>query len=189
MILSKGREAFVGNADAASAYFDSIGYTLPPATNPAEHFLDLVNADFSSSEEVDAMLDTWETHNKPDPLLLPQATMAESYIMSDNMMDMSHSLVRETKVMLRRHATLVVRDPILYVGRFACFLIVNCVFGIVYMSARVYTQDQAANKLWVGAWYIGTSVLIDVQLRSSCSDISCRCSIQHGCGSCVQVKS
>ena len=99
MLLSKGREAFVGNANAASAYFDSIGHILPPTTNPAEHLLDVVNADFSSSEEVDKMLD-----------------------------------------MLRRYATLVMRDPILYAGRFVGFLIVNCVFGIVYIAARDYTH-------------------------------------------------
>jgi ABC-type multidrug transport system ATPase subunit len=125
VILTNDREAFAGNADAASNYFDSIGYTLPPAINPAEHFIDLVNADFSSSEEVDAMLDTWQTKNKSDHLLLRQATTADGYIMSDNRMDMSHSLVRETKVMLRRHATLMVRDSSLYAGRFVCFLNVN----------------------------------------------------------------
>jgi ABC-type multidrug transport system ATPase subunit len=115
MLLSKGREAFVGNANAASAYFDSIGHTLPPATNPAEHLLDVVNADFSSSEEVDKMLD-----------------------------------------MLRRYATLVMRDPILYAGRLVGFLIVNCFFGVVYIAARDYTQDQAGSKLWVSVWFIGT---------------------------------
>jgi hypothetical protein len=166
MILSKGRETFVGNANAASAYFDSIGYTLPPATNPTEHFLDLVNADFASSKEVDAMLDTWETRNKLDPLRLPKATTADGYSMSDNTRDMSHSLVRETKVMFRHHATLMVRDPILYAGRFVCFLIVSCVFGIVYIAARYYTQDLAVNKLWVSGWYIGTSGLIDAQATS-----------------------
>jgi len=47
------------------------------------------------------------------------------------------------------------RDPILYAGRFVGFLFANCVFGIVYIAARDYTQDQAVNKLWVTTWYIG----------------------------------
>ena len=138
MLLSKGREAFVGNANAASAYFDSIGYILPPATNPAEHLLDLVNADFSSSEEVDKMLDKWATQRpKPDPI------PAEKYTRdSDTLEDSIPSLniFRETRIMLRRHATLVMRDPILYAGRFVGFLIVNCVDGIVYIAARDYTH-------------------------------------------------
>ena len=59
MILSKGREAFVGSVEDATPHFGSIGHPLPPATNPAEHFLDLVNSDFSTSEEVDNILDAW----------------------------------------------------------------------------------------------------------------------------------
>jgi hypothetical protein len=60
---------------------------------------------------------------------------------------MSLDIFRETNIMRRRHATLVVRDPILYARRFVGFLIVNCAFGIVYIAARDYTQDQAGYKL------------------------------------------
>ena len=153
MLLSKGREAFVGNANAASTYFESIGYILPPATNPAEHLLDLVNADFSSSEEVDKMLDTWATHPKHDPVARNKYTR-DSDTLGDSITSLG--LFRETKVMLRRHATLVMRDPILYAGRFVGFLVVNCFFGVVYIAARDYTQDQAGSKLWVSVWFIGT---------------------------------
>ena len=154
MLLSKGRQDFVGNANAASAYFDSIGHTLPPATNPAEHLLDIVNADFSSSEEVDKMIDIWAAHPKPDPVARNKYTRDSSYTLGDSITSLG--LFRETKVMLRRHATLVMRDPILYAGRLVGFLIVNCFFGVVYIAARDYTQDQAGSKLWVSVWFIGT---------------------------------
>lgn len=36
MILSRGRAAFVGNMEDAVPYFSDIGYTCPPAMNPAE---------------------------------------------------------------------------------------------------------------------------------------------------------
>lgn len=153
MLLSKGREAYVGSAKEASAYFGSIGYALPPETNPAEHFLDLVNADFSSPEEVDSVLDKWEDQRTNAPLLRSDRA-AEKTIMGGHL---NHGLFRETKVMFRRHSLLMARDPLLYAGRFVGFLIVNCVFGIVYIAARAYTQDQAINKLWVSGWYIGTS--------------------------------
>ena len=35
MILSKGRQAFTGSVAEAPAYFEKIGYPLPPQTNPA----------------------------------------------------------------------------------------------------------------------------------------------------------
>jgi energy-coupling factor transporter ATP-binding protein EcfA2 len=152
MILSKGREAFVGRADEASAYFASIGYALPPATNPAEHFLDLVNADFSSTEEVDGILDAWESQHKITSPLLRET---DQLVLTGG--NFHHRLIRETRVMLRRHALLIVRDPVFYSGRFVGYLVVNCIFGIVYIAARQYVQSQAINKLWVSAWYIGES--------------------------------
>ena len=153
MILSKGREAYVGSAKEASAYFCSIGYALPPETNPAEHFLDLVNADFSSADEVDSMLDKWE-HKRPTIPLLRSDSHVERTIMGGHL---NHGFLRETRVMFRRHSLLMARDPLLYAGRFVGFLVVNCVFGVVYIAAREYTQDQAINKLWVSGWYIGKS--------------------------------
>ena len=58
-------------------------------------------------------------------------------------------------VMFRRNLVLVQRDLIQYLGRLVGFLMVNCIFGIVYILARPYTQDQALSKMWVHVWYSG----------------------------------
>ena len=42
-----------------SAYFGAMGKTPPPGVNMAEFALDLVNKDFASAEQVDAILDAW----------------------------------------------------------------------------------------------------------------------------------
>jgi energy-coupling factor transporter ATP-binding protein EcfA2 len=65
MIMSRGRQAFSGEKEEAIPYFESIGYPCPPATNPAEFFLDLVNSDFSDESVITGMLDTWE-EKRPD---------------------------------------------------------------------------------------------------------------------------
>lgn len=165
MILSKGRIAYVGEAHAASMYFDSIGHTLPPNTNPAEHFLDIVNADFSSNDDVDRILDEWSLRNNSQ---IKKSSSSSNHVGDDNLdtevLDLSggglddymyHNLWEETQIMLHRHVTLMKRDAVMYVGRIVLFLVVNCVFGVVYIAARNYTQDQALNKLWVNGWYIG----------------------------------
>jgi len=124
---------------------------LPPATNPAEHFLDLVNADFSSSQEVESMLQKW----KQTEIESKAVSMRDTRENSKLDQKLTRNIFYEVQVMFRRHALLMIRDPVLYFGRFVGFLMVNCVFGIVYIAAREYTQDQAVNKLWVSAWYIG----------------------------------
>lgn len=157
MIMSKGREAFGGNVDAAGPYFESIGHPVPPSTNPAEHFLDLVNADFSSSEEVDGILDTWDAR-KPD---MNESVHAARKLDSDvtegidNDAAFRRSLPREIIIMFRRSIVLIIRDPVLYLGRCLVFLVANLVFAFVYWNARAYTQDQAFNKVWISIWFIG----------------------------------
>lgn len=153
-ILSKGREAFTGDVKDAVPYFESIGYPLPVQMNPAEHFLDLVNADFSDDAEVDRILDTWEERR-------PEA--GSSHHKNGNDVDEQEGVVelkraplrKELVIMFRRHMTLIIRDPILYLGRAISFLVINSIFALVYLKSRKYNQDQALNKMWIDVWFIG----------------------------------
>jgi ABC-type multidrug transport system ATPase subunit len=154
MILSKGREAYVGNSREAATYFASIGHPLPPATNPAEFYLDLVNADFSSSDIVDSILNSWETNKS---LISNPRQMINENTMSEQM---HHNIIMEGKVMFQRQALLMARDPVMYAGRVIGFLIVNSLFAVVYIAARQNIQSQAINKLWINAWFVGKFVLL-----------------------------
>lgn len=150
MILSKGREAYVGDSRTSIDYFESIGYPLPPATNGAEHLLDVVNADFSNDVEVDGVLDMWAAERKP---LVLEATSSGSR--QERSLHDALGIRNQTMISIRRNVLLLFRDTVSYLCRLLGFLVVNSFFGIVYISARKYSQDQAPNKLWVLAWYIG----------------------------------
>jgi ABC-type multidrug transport system ATPase subunit len=168
MILSRGREAFMGDVGDAAPYFASIGHPMPENTNPAEHFLDLVNSDFSGEEEVTKILDQWaatkggandsshgggggvnqSTHdsNKND----------DDDMGADKVDDMpDSSMLKEISIMFNRHFTLISRDPILYLGRCAIFLVSCSVFAFVYWNARDFDIDQIYNKMWVQVWFAG----------------------------------
>eukprot|EP00541_Cyclophora_tenuis_P013819 CAMPEP_0116549230 /NCGR_PEP_ID=MMETSP0397-20121206/4761_1 /TAXON_ID=216820 /ORGANISM="Cyclophora tenuis, Strain ECT3854" /LENGTH=634 /DNA_ID=CAMNT_0004073937 /DNA_START=552 /DNA_END=2456 /DNA_ORIENTATION=- len=161
MIMSKGREAFAGKVEEAVPYFEKIGFPLPPATNPAEHFLDLVNADFSSEEDVNRILNTWEEH-KPGNHSTHHSGKDKKEEADDEDGDAEGvvdptktSITNEIAIMFRRHFVLIIRDPILYLGRCLIFLVSNLVFAFVYWNARSFTQDQAVNKLWINIWFVG----------------------------------
>ena len=153
MLLSRGRLAFAGDVNNAVPHFESIGYPCPPATNPAEFFLDLVNSDFSDEAAVTNILDTWE-EKRPD---------AGSSHLKKGFDDEGQEGVTELKraplreeigIMLKRHFMLIVRDPILYLGRCAIFLVSCMIFAFVYWNAREFEQDQALNKVWVSIWFV-----------------------------------
>ena len=151
MILSKGREAYTGPVAEAVPYFESIGHPLPVQTNPAEHFLDLVNADFSDDAEVTKILDTWE-EKRPEAATTHHKDWKEDE--ATGVTDAKRaSLSSEVVIMFRRCATMIARDPILYMGRAILFLISNIIFSLVYLKARTFDQNQASNKLWITIWH------------------------------------
>mgnify|MGYP005845049007 CR=1 FL=1 len=144
-----------------------------PTPSSSEHFLDIVNADFSSDEEVDKILDAWEERG-------PAATKSETTQIdddddghgdSDNDSDVQQGVAAGfkkdrghlIKKMFQRHALIIVRDPLLYVGRALVFLILNMVFGFVYWKARDADQSQALNKHFLNLWYCG------IACNSKCS--------------------
>ena len=129
-------------------YFDSIGHAIPPNTNPAEFFLDLVNNDFVAQEEVDTILDAWASRDKKnDAVVVPTSPRPPSNV--------STPMSKQISVMMSRHAKLVYMDPVLYIGRAIIFLISNLYFALVYVKAREREQDQVTNKMWLIVWFIG----------------------------------
>lgn len=117
--------------------------------------MDLVNADFSSPEEVDKILDAWEeqkpgggsTHHRKDD---------EEEDVQEGVAEGVHGdLAKEMGVMFRRHFSIMARDPILCLGRCIIILVTNTVFGLVYWSAREHDQSQALNKHFLNIWCMG----------------------------------
>lgn len=43
MLLTQGKVIYMNDACQAVDYFDSIGYTCPPHTNPADHFMEIMS--------------------------------------------------------------------------------------------------------------------------------------------------
>jgi hypothetical protein len=158
MILSKGREAFSGDKDDAILYFESIGFKCPLATNPAEFFLDLVSSDFSDETSVQRLLDTYEEHRA-------RTSPHSSDLLQDNgkggpstsQAPRTKHFAREMTILFHRHSLLVLRDPILYIGRALAFLVTNSFFSFVYWNARPFEQSQVVNKLWICIWYCAVS--------------------------------
>jgi hypothetical protein len=153
MILSRGREAFTGTAiPDATDYFARIGYPLPAETNPAEHFLDLVNSDFLGSKEVDNILDTWQQQKQEQECQEVVDDEDDVLFARENHPPIAPYL-QELSLMFRRHFRLVARDPILYLGRCAVFFAMGTIFSLVYWNARELDLDQVYSKLWVQLWF------------------------------------
>lgn len=100
------------------------------------------------------ILDTWAERN-PD---LTASISAHDDDEPEGVAAGRHrSFMKELKIMFRRHAALVVRDPVLYLGRCVMILVSNLIFSFVYWNAREYDQSQAANKHFLNLWLAGVA--------------------------------
>ena len=95
------------------------------------------------------ILNTWE--KKKDGTTKEEITEDKSGVEEKK----RGSFSKEVAIMIRRHAAMVVRDPILYLGRAIFFFVTCSIFAMVYWNGRNFTQDQSLNKLWMCLWFVG----------------------------------
>jgi ABC-type multidrug transport system ATPase subunit len=157
MLLSQGRVAYCGNQRNGPAHLQAIGHPLPPQMNPAEFLLDIVNTDFTEETEVLKVLDNWDSIGKPiqDQRIKQILDNAEKHPVEEEKRSTSGTFFSELWLLLKRHSLLASRDPLIYTGRLAIFLMCCVFFGIVYIHARVRSQDQTLNRFWFIIWICG----------------------------------
>jgi ABC-type multidrug transport system ATPase subunit len=148
LLLSGGRVAYSGRVKDATAHFRSLGHVIPEQENPADFFLDSVNADFADRESVEKVLEAWATR----PL---EMCGTGSFKVKALPPRKSQNFFVETAVLFRRMLTLAVRDPTVYISRMIVFLLSCTFFAIVYTKSRDRTQDQIFNRVWLLLWHMG----------------------------------
>lgn len=121
--------------------------------------MDVVNADFSDDTVVDRILDAWEEH-KPDGKHSKHGIkgfLGDPTDQTGVSGGLRKDVLGEIKIMFFRCWLLIIRDPILYLGRMAAFLFGNIFFGFVYWNARPFVQERALDKMWINVWYCAVS--------------------------------
>lgn len=161
LLLSKGCAAFLGTPTRSLTYFESIGYSCPENTNPAEFLLDIINAEFTSEEKVESILNKWCLNEATElksmridsdttERTLPESAMAELTFLQQ----LYYVGVRQT--------ALIFWDPMLYLGRAIMFLVACTFFSIIYIHARDREQGQVLNRLWLTVWFCGVPCCLAV---------------------------
>lgn len=102
------------------------------------------------------ILDAWEEKNTAKNASVTAAETDDEF-QEGVAAAIKRDAMQDLKIMFRRHSRLIVRDPVLYLGRCGIVLVTNLVFGFVYWNARTNEQDQALNKYFLNIWYVGVA--------------------------------
>jgi ABC-type multidrug transport system ATPase subunit len=153
MFLANGRTAYSGKTSKVASYCESIGKQLPPHTNPADWFIDLINSEFAGREAVDEIVEAWERRQQTRELKgelpkLPPGVRPYVY--------------QQVYPVFRRQFLLSLRDPTLYLGRMLAFLIANIFFGLVFWKTRPMEQKFVHPKFYLIGWFVGVPTLLSV---------------------------
>ena len=125
LILSGGRLAYVGAASEMAGYLGSIGLPVPPATNPADFMLDVVNKDFVSEEDVEKVLSRWT----PTPAPASDASSASPT-------GVTRGFLGQLTSLMYKHGVLSLKDPILYIARVFIALNLALFLQIIFIKSR-----------------------------------------------------
>jgi ABC-type multidrug transport system ATPase subunit len=164
MLLSEGRCAFKGPAADVEGYFGSIGHKMPANNSPAEFMLDIVSRDFSDTTIVASVLEEWSKHehNEPDVERERNLAMSEGAVKDRRDARGCAGTWKQVSVLTRRQGLLIVRDPMLYGGRMAGFMLVCCFFAVMYIKARERSQSEVLYRLFFMMWLVGVPTALSV---------------------------
>jgi len=158
-LLSKGKQVYFGPTGApALDFFATNGYACPEFTNPAEHFLDLINTDFHPDQYkvVDTLAAAFTASLKLS-LPKPQVNDPAKYTGAQEA-----GYLAQFVILLTRITHQSVKNPYIYMVRVVMYIALSFMVGTMYSgvgTAARESQDieeslNAAQKLLPCLYYV-----------------------------------
>ncbi|BCR96263.1 putative ABC transporter [Aspergillus luchuensis] len=166
LLLSSGKTCYFGPVKEVPTYFDSIGYSLPANTNPAEFILDLVSSDFAGSthamskDQVQRIHASW-TESPNAAALTEQVSqrtvLSEKQSAKFDMDELSRpGILSITLTLLHRSFIKSYRDVVAYGIRIVMYLGLAIMMGTVWL--RLHTE-QSYIQPFINAIFFGSAFM------------------------------
>ncbi|KAM3427067.1 hypothetical protein MY4824_009661, partial [Beauveria thailandica] len=143
-LLSGGKTCYYGPVPDASSYFNTIGYSIPPETNAAEFYLDLINTDLDKDGEICArtgkICEAWTASRQRVDLDTSVSKARQLQQMSSPLKSEKPAAWMTPLVLLQRSWIKSYRDVIAYGIRIAMYLGLAILMGTVFL--RLKTEQQ-----------------------------------------------
>ncbi|KAM0737956.1 hypothetical protein ACQRIT_007960 [Beauveria bassiana] len=155
-LLSGGKTCYYGPVSDASSYFNTIGYSIPPETNAAEFYLDLINTDLDKDGEICARTDkickAWAASRQRVDLDTSVNKARQLQQVSSPLKPEKPAAWMTPLVLLQRSWIKSYRDVIAYGIRIAMYLGLAILMGTVFL--RLKTEQQYIQP-YINALFFG----------------------------------
>lgn len=171
ILLSAGKIVFFGPLDAAIAHFESLGYPLPPKTNPSDYFIDIITLDQRSEQlkseslaRIEMFSKAWEERSVEPLIILPNNEI------STYSTGWPSTWIGEFIVLLNRNLKDVSRDIPTLGATLGQGIIICLLMGFLFVSCNVkpfsgkFNSIQLAFKIELGSCslFVGFKIILGV---------------------------
>ncbi|CAK4017284.1 ABC transporter [Lecanosticta acicola] len=165
LLLSKGETCYFGSVADVSQYFRGIEMPIPDLTNPAEHMLDLTNADFNSADgpsRLQHIYEEWQSSERATDLqeqlnALDGPELQLRGEMCSPMKPVKHSnLISQVITLLHRSFIKSNRDYLAYWVRLAMYMGLSIMMGTVWLRL---SDAQKNIQPFINAIFFGSAFM------------------------------
>ncbi|GBG59821.1 hypothetical protein CBR_g54923 [Chara braunii] len=164
MILSKGKTVYFGSCSASIDHFASAGYACPTYSNPAEYFIELVNADFEGHADIPALVNAYASSTAAAKITRDISEDRHSAVAeaTKQLEPIAPSAWRQFWVLMYRGSINNVRNPGIFWVRLFMYIMLSFMVGTMYLRTNkdISQQDIVPLLFYVQAFLVFMSVAV-----------------------------
>ncbi|KAF7187060.1 ABC transporter G family member 15 [Pseudocercospora fuligena] len=158
-LLSQGKTCYTGSVPEMSDFFAEIGMPIPGTINPAEHVLDLVNADFSvdsAQTPLDTVFRGWQDSPRAQQLREELKGLKSNRRLQISGTGKKPSFFAQVVVLLHRAFIKSFRDIVAYWIRVAMYMGLAIMMGTVWLrlSSEQKNIQPIVNAIFFGSAFM-----------------------------------
>jgi len=153
LLLAEGRTAYLGAANDADKFFQSVGFPCPVNYNPADHFVQILAIQPGQEDECRKQLNTICTafdNSREGMDLLAEVKNEEMTITDTNQSDSDNrspykaSWLAQFKALTWRNFLAMIKEPLLVKVRIIQSVVIALILGVIYLGQDL-DQDGIQN--------------------------------------------
>jgi len=160
MLLSRGKLIYCGPREGSTLFFEDQGMPVPQLTNPADHFLDLINYDFSGDEETpEHIIRLAQNFTKSKAAICNRARI--EHIMNDSFVQRAQKQLPkggskkypnptwyQTLILMQRTFVVFLKNPAIYWARILMYFMLALMMGTLFFQIS-FQQDAIEDRISV----------------------------------------
>ncbi|KAJ0399244.1 hypothetical protein P43SY_007092 [Pythium insidiosum] len=163
-IMSAGQTVYFGPTKQSIEHFTAAGYACPMYANPAEYFIELVNADFEGHADIPKLVTAYAQSGVAKTIATAVEADRHAHAAGNTqaLQPVKPSALRQFAVLMVRNSINNIRNPGIYWVRLFMYFMLSFMVGTMYLSTNkdISEEDIVPLLFYVQAFLVFMSVAV-----------------------------